>query len=298
MDRRILFRLVPIFAALLFVFFQYFSAEKITNPLTGQSARVALSREQEDRLGLQAYREVLSQERVVTSGPQYDQVRRVAERLARVTGAEARGFQWAVSVVDSPQKNAFCLPGGKIVVYTGILPITRTDAGLAAVLGHEMAHATLRHGGQRVLRQNMTQTLLQGAAISLSDLDYQQQRAIMAALGAGAQYGAILPFGREHENESDLLGLIYMARAGYDPREAVAFWQRMAAAHRGQQPPAFLSTHPSSGTRIQRLQEAMPRPKRNTPPRPAVDCQRPCRARISSIWSLWWSTPGSWFAWR
>ncbi len=254
---RNLLRLLPLIAAGLFVLFQYFSAEKITNPLTGKSTRVALSREEEDRLGLQAYREALSRERVITAGPQADQVRRVAGRLAAATGSDSRGFQWQESLVHSPQKNAFCLPGGKIVVYTGILPITRTDAGLAAVMGHEMAHATLRHGGQRVLRESLTQTLLGGAALSLSDLAPHQQRTVMAALGAGAKYGAILPFGRAHESEADELGLLYMARAGYDPREAIAFWHRMAAATKGQ-PPEFLSTHPSSGTRIERLQAALP----------------------------------------
>jgi metalloendopeptidase OMA1, mitochondrial len=246
---------------LLFVLFQYFSAESVTNPLTGKSERVALSREQEDRLGLQAYREVLSEERVIDSGPQVDQVRRVAERLAQATGHDGQGFQWQVSVVDSPQQNAFCLPGGKIVVYTGILPITQTDAGLAAVMGHEMAHATLRHGGQRVLRENLTQTLLSGAALSMADMDYQQQRAVMAALGAGAKYGAILPFSRGHESEADELGLLYMARAGFDPREAVEFWNRMASRENnsGGPPPEFMSTHPSNSTRIAGLQAALPK---------------------------------------
>ena len=258
MNRRILVRVIPILGAILFMLFQYYSAEKVTNPLTGESARVGLSRTQEDRLGLQAYQEVLSQERVVSSGPQVEQVKRVAARLAGATGEQGRDFQWAVSVVDSPQQNAFCLPGGKIVVYTGILPITRTDAGLAAVLGHEMSHATLHHGGQRVLRENLTQTLLSGAALSMADMSYDQQRTVMAALGAGAKYGAILPFGRGHENEADELGLLYMARAGYDPREALDFWKRMAAANPGQ-PPEFLSTHPSNGTRLQRLQAEMPR---------------------------------------
>lgn len=258
MNRRVLLRLLPLLLAGIFVFFQYFGAEKVTNPLTGESARVALSREQENALGLQAYQEVLSQENVVRDGPQVRQVREVARRLAQAIGRDGRGFEWEVNVVDSPQQNAFCLPGGKIVVYTGILPATRTDAGLAAVMGHEMAHAILRHGGQRVLRENLTQTLLTGAAFSLSDMDWNQRRAVMAALGVGAQYGAILPFSRGHESEADALGLIYMARAGYDPREAIGFWERMAEG-RSAQPPEFLSTHPSSGTRIQRLQAAMPK---------------------------------------
>jgi len=136
--------------------------------------------------------------------------------------------------------------------------VTKTDAGLAAVLGHEMAHATLRHGGQRVLRENMTQALLQGAAISISDMDYSQQRVIMGALGVGARYGSSLPFSRSHESEADALGLTYMARAGYDPREAIAFWKRMSQAN-SSAPPQFLSTHPSDSTRIARLEEEMPK---------------------------------------
>ncbi len=257
-NRRILFRIVPLLLAGVFVLFQYFSAEKVKNPLTGHSARVALSRSQEDALGLQAYQEVLSHERTITSGAQSETARRVAERLAQATGKDASGFDWRVSVVDSQEKNAFCLPGGKIVVYTGILPLTQTDAGLAAVLGHEMAHATLHHGGQRIFRDNLTQTLMQGAAVSIADMDYNQQRAIMGALGVGARYGASLPFGRKDESEADALGLIYMARAGYDPREAIAFWKRMSEASSGA-PPQFLSTHPSDATRIARLEDEMPK---------------------------------------
>ncbi len=251
-------KILPILIAAAVILFQYLSSEKVTNPETGQSARVGLSTQQEASLGLQSYRQVLAQSAVVESGPQFDQVTRVAKRLIPVTGDAARKFDWSVSVVQSRDQNAFCLPGGKIVVYTGILPITQNDAGLATVLGHEMAHATLRHGAQRVFQQNVTQTALQGAAYSISDMDYNQQRTIMGLLGAGAQFGVILPFGRGHESEADQLGVIYMARAGYDPRESITFWQRMAEAG-GRQSPEFLSTHPNHGTRIQRLKEHMPK---------------------------------------
>ena len=117
--------------------------------------------------------------------------------------------------------NAFCLPGGKIVVYSGIIPVAQSPAGLATVMGHEMAHATSRHGAQRVFQQNLTQTAMTGLAVSLADMDYKQQRAIMGALGAGAQFGILMPFGRQHETEADEIGLMYMARAGYDPRESL-----------------------------------------------------------------------------
>jgi predicted Zn-dependent protease len=150
------------------------------------------------------------------------------------------------------------LPGGKIVVYTGILPVTQNEAALATVMGHEMAHATSRHGSQRVFEQNLAQTAMSGVAMSLSDMDYDKQRAIMGALGAGAQYGVLMPFSRKHESEADEIGLLYMARAGYDPQESIRFWKRMENTG-GNQPPEFLSTHPSHGTRIQQLEAWMPK---------------------------------------
>jgi predicted Zn-dependent protease len=247
----------PLVIAGLVMLFQYCSSEKVTNPITGRSARVGLSSQQEQALGLQSFREVLSQSDVVESGPEHDLVVRVAERLAKATGNDAKDFEWAVSVVKSSQANAFCLPGGKIVVYTGILPYARSEAGLATVMGHEMAHAIARHGSQRLLRSSLAQTFLLGANFSMGDMDYRQRQTVMAALGAGAQYGVLLPFSREHESEADAMGLIYMARAGYDPREAIAFWERMEQAG-GDAPPEFMSTHPSHGTRIEQLKQRMP----------------------------------------
>jgi predicted Zn-dependent protease len=127
-------------------------------------------------------------------------VKRIASKLAQATGTQGAGFDWRVSLVDSPEQNAFCLPGGKIVVYTGILPIAGTEAGLATVMGHEMAHATSRHGAQRVLQQELAQTALIGAQISLSDMSPDTRRSVMGAIGAGAQYGVLLPFSRDHES--------------------------------------------------------------------------------------------------
>ena len=251
-------RVIPLLIAGIVILFQFLGAERFKNPETGQVERVAFSEEQEETLGMQAYQEVLSTAEVVESGPQAELVRRVAERIARQTGPSAANFNWQVSLVNNPQVNAFCLPGGKIVVYTGILPIAQTEAGLATVIGHEVAHATARHGAQRVFRNSLTQTALIGASFSLGDMDYGERRTIMGLLGAGAQFGVLLPFGREHEIEADQIGLLYMARAGYDPRESIAFWERMSEAG-GSQPPEFMSTHPSGGTRIQNLQEFMPR---------------------------------------
>lgn len=258
MSRRRRFTLLPLLLVGAFVLYQYFSAEKVTNPETGRSARVALSSDQEKALGVQAYREVLAQADTITSGAEYELGCRVAERLGPATGEAAKDFEWDVSLVRSADVNAFCLPGGKIVVYTGILAVSQTEAGLAAVMGHEMAHAVARHGSQRLLRNELSQSVLVGVGLSLGDMDYQQRQMVMAAPGAGATYGLILPFSRNHETEADEMGLLSMARAGYDPAEAIAFWERMSETG-GAQPPEFASTHPAHAARIADLRALLPK---------------------------------------
>ncbi len=255
-NNRIWIRVVPILLAVIVVVFRQCSAEKFTNDM-GRTAKMGLTPGQEATLGEQAYRDTLSKSSVITSGDDYDMVVRCARRLAGATGKAGANFKWEVSVVRSPQVNAFCLPGGKIVVYTGILPIARTETGLAVVLGHEMGHATLRHGSERILQQEAANTILTGVNYSMGDMDYGKRQVIMGALGAGAQYGVLNPFGREHESEADAIGLTYMARAGYDPSEAIAFWKRMSAAG-GKSPPEFLSTHPSHETRVHDLEARLP----------------------------------------
>ena len=257
MERRHI-KWLPLLLAGLFFAYQYFSSEKFVNPETGRKSHVAMSTREEASLGVQSYQQVLAQSESVNSGPELETVKRVASRLATATGKAGADFDWQVSLIRSSQANAFCLPGGKIVVYTGILPITQNEPALATVLGHEMAHATSRHGSQRVLEQNLAQTALTGVAMSLSDMDYDKQRAVMGALGAGTQFGVLMPFSRKHESEADEIGLLYMARAGYDPRDSIRFWQRMENAG-GAQPPEFLSSHPSHGTRIQQLEAEMPK---------------------------------------
>lgn len=259
--RRRSLTIFPLIIAIGFALFQYFGAEKVTIPETGRSVRVAMSTEQEQALGLQSYREVLSQSEVVRSGPEYETVTEVARRLAQAVGSAGAGFEWQVSLIRSDQINAFCLPGGKIAVYTGILPVAENEAGLAAVMGHEMAHAVARHGSQRLLRSSLAQTVMTGAQFSFSDMDWNQRRMIIAALGAGAQFGVLLPFSRQHETEADEMGVIYMARAGYDPEAAISFWERMQQAAGGAGAPEFASTHPSGETRIAHLREIMPRAK-------------------------------------
>jgi predicted Zn-dependent protease len=252
--------ILPIVIAALVFAFQYCSAPKFKNPETGKTVHVGLSEQQETALGLQSYEHVLATSNVLRDGPEHDLVVKVASRLTAIAGDSTRHFDWRVSVVRSPQVNAFCLPGGKIVVYTGLLPVAKTEEGLATVLGHEIAHATARHGAQRVFQNQLANTVLTGAQTSLAlrDMDPQKRQAVLAAVGAGAQFGVLLPFSRDHESEADEIGLMYMARAGYNPREAIGFWERMSA-NGGSQPPEFASTHPSHGTRIERLKKLMPR---------------------------------------
>jgi len=251
-------RFLPILFAAIAVGWVYLTSETFVNPETGRKSHVGLSEAQEQQLGLQSFREVVSHSSIVQSGPAYDVVRRVASRLVRVVDTGSEQYQWQVAVVQNPAQNAFCLPGGKIVVYTGILPIAQTEAGLATVLGHEIAHATSRHGAQRVFEQNAVQIAMMGIQGSMSDLDPQAQRQLLGMLGVGAQYGVVLPFSRKHELEADQIGLTYMARAGYDPRESVAFWKRMMAASQGSKPPELMSTHPADETRINQLEQLMP----------------------------------------
>lgn len=257
MERRHI-KWLPIVVAGIFFAYQYFTSERFVNPETGRASHVGMSTDQEAALGLQTYQQVLAESQTIGAGSELDMVRRVASRLAAATGKTGENFDWKVSLIRDNKQNAFCLPGGKIVVYTGIIPITQNEAGLATVLGHEMAHATSRHGAQRVLQQNLAQTALTGVAASLSDMDYDKQRAVMGALGAGAKFGVLMPFNRKHESEADEIGLLYMARAGYDPEESLRFWKRMDTAG-GNQPPEFLSTHPSHGTRITQLEALMPK---------------------------------------
>jgi predicted Zn-dependent protease len=232
----------------------------------GRRQLITLDPKEEAQLGLQAFREVLQKSDVVVDGPIVDAVRRVGRRLAdQADNSEFRKeidlndarFQWDFRVVRSNQVNAFCLPGGKVVVFTSLLPVCATEAGLATVMGHEIGHALARHGAERMAQEQLAQIGQYAAAASLGDLDPQQQRQVIAILGAGTQFGVLLPFSRKHESEADHIGLLLMARAGYDPQEAIGLWQRMEKLGGGQVP-EFSSTHPSHERRIEQLHGWMP----------------------------------------
>lgn len=233
----------------------------------GRVQVVAMNPAQEARLGVQAFQEVLSDARVVDRGPIVTAIQRIKDRLVRAT--ESEGFQqmigipipefdWQLEVVDDRQVNAFCLPGGKIVVYTAILPVAENDAGLATVLGHEIAHALAHHGAERMAQQQMVQIGLTSAGASMGDMNPASRRQLLQVLNAGANFG-ILSYSRKHESEADHVGLLLMAAAGYDPKESVRFWERMTKATGGENGrPEFMSTHPNHKTRIQDLTRWIP----------------------------------------
>jgi predicted Zn-dependent protease len=228
----------------------------------GRHQVVALSPQQESQLGAQAFQQVLHESDVVRDGPIVAAVRRIGSRLADTSNnkdvlarlqLKPQRFQWEYRVVRSRQVNAFCLPGGKVVVYTGILPAAETEDGLATVLGHEIGHALAHHGAERMAQQQLVQLGQFAVASSLGNLDPQQQREVMGLLGAGSQFGILLPFSRKHESEADHIGLLLMAAAGYDPREAIPFWERMGRIAGGGKRSEFTSTHPSHEHRIRDL---------------------------------------------
>ncbi|MDX2170275.1 MAG: M48 family metallopeptidase [Deltaproteobacteria bacterium] len=236
----------------------YYLTNQETVPITGRTQLVDMSREQEAALGLQSYQQILSQENVIQSGKVVDVVRTIGQRLATAAAPEDPGFEWEYNVIQSDQANAFALPGGKVAVYTGIVPIAQNADGLAIVMGHEIAHAIARHGAERIAHQKLVQLGTMAAGMAMSDMDQQTQHMVMGALGVGTQFGVLLPFSRDHESEADRMGLIFAARACFDPREAPKLWERMASAGPGGQPAEFMSTHPSHETRIRNFEAWMP----------------------------------------
>jgi predicted Zn-dependent protease len=171
---------------------------------------------------------------------------------------QLEGYKWEFNLVKGDQKNAFAMPGGKVVIFEGIMEIAEDEGGLATIMGHEIAHAVAGHGNERMSQQLATQLGGMALMVALSERPSQTQQLWMAAFGAGAQVGFLLPYSRMHESEADRLGLIFMAMAGYNPEHAVDFWQRMAAEKEGPSPPEFVSTHPADQTRIRQIQEWMP----------------------------------------
>jgi len=237
-----------------------------TVPITGRSQLNLVSDSEVNSLASNQYREIIAKGPLSTNSEQVAQTRRVGQRIQAAVEQYFRqqnksdqlaGYQWEFNVIQDKQQNAWCMPGGKVAVYTGILPITQDDNGLAVVLGHEIAHAVAKHGSERMSQGLLQQLGGQALSVALSSNAPATQQIALQAFGVGSQVG-LLKYGRNQESEADHLGLIFMALAGYNPDGAIAFWQRMEARSGGAAPPEFLSTHPSNGTRIADIQRELP----------------------------------------
>jgi predicted Zn-dependent protease len=234
-----------------------------TVPVTGRSQLTLLSAGEETQLGLTSFEQMKKETPISKDAAANALVQKVGKRIAAAAGPDMPNAQWEFVVFDSKDANAFCLPGGKVGVYTGILPITKDEAGLATVIGHEVAHAVARHGGERVSEAMVIQGVGNLLGAGLSKADPAWQAVASTAYGLGTTVGRELPHSRKQESEADQIGLIYMARAGYDPEAAVQFWQRFAEFNQqqGGSTPVFLRTHPTDETRIRQLKEWMPQAK-------------------------------------
>lgn len=228
------------------VFFVGLIAACVTTPISNKSAFIMIPIRQEIALGKQAYNQILKEEKDSDDKKTTALIKQVGLRIAKVSAMPNLG--WEFHLIESEQQNAFALPGGKVAVYTGLLPVAMNEAGLATVMSHEIAHVIARHGAQRMTRQLILTAGLMATSISFDNS--KQKKVIMAALGVGIVYGLTLPFSRANEAEADQIGLTYMARAGYDPNEAVRFWKRFANIKKGKNTPEFLSTHPADTRRI------------------------------------------------
>jgi len=238
------------------------------NAITGRNQLALISEVELQSMAVQEYRQFLSQNRVVSASSNKDaeMVRRVGQRLTSAItryysqkglASELEGFQWEYNLVDSKDVNAWCMPGGKIVVYTGLLPVTQNEAALAVVVGHEIAHAVAKHGNERMSQAMVAEGIgtIGGAVTSGNS---KVNSIFNSIYGPGATIGLLLPNSRKQELEADKFGLIFTAMSGYNPQEAVPLWERMQKMSNGQRPPEFLSTHPTEENRIARLKALMP----------------------------------------
>jgi predicted Zn-dependent protease len=242
-----------------------------TVPITGRKQMNLLPESQLVGMSLTSYTQFLSQNPALpASNSQAAQVKQVGDRIARAAtrylraqgaGDRVSGFKWEFNLVQSNEVNAWCMPGGKVVFYTGILPITQNIDGLAVVMGHEVAHAIARHGNERMSQGLMVEAGGMALDVALSQKSAQTRSLFAQAYGLGATVGAILPFSRMHESEADKLGLAFAAIAGYNVDEAAPFWQRMAKVGGGSRPPEFLSTHPDPQSRAKDILEYLPTAK-------------------------------------
>jgi predicted Zn-dependent protease len=238
-----------------------------TVPLTERKSLRLVPDSEIISMSYQQYAEVLKKSKLSNDQAKVQMVKRVGERIAKAAEellrelkmeSEIKDYKWEFNLIEDDKViNAWCMPGGKVAVYTGILPIAQDETGLAVVMGHEIAHALAKHGNERMSEALLIQLGGASLSVALAKQPGAAQQIFMAAYGMGAQVGFMLPYSRLHESEADRIGLIMMAKAGYDPREAIPFWQRMNEKG-GKRPPEFLSTHPAPETRIKQIQALIP----------------------------------------
>lgn len=241
-----------------------------TNPFTGEKSLNFVPNSNLFPTAFQQYGSFLKENKVIVGTPDAKRVENVgmkikaaAERWLKANGHPEylNGYQWEYKLIENKDVNAWCMPGGKIVFYTGILPITKDEAGLATVMGHEVSHALANHGAQRMSASQLQQIGAMGVAIATENKTVEEQQQWQQYYGLGSQFGVMLPFSRNHESEADKIGLTLMAIAGYNPETSISFWERMSASSKGNKPPEFMSTHPSDQTRIANLQKLIPAAK-------------------------------------
>jgi predicted Zn-dependent protease len=235
-------------------------------PLTGRSQLNMIPSSDMLAMSYQQYNVFLNENKLSTNTAEVNMVKRVGTNIQLAVekymadnnlSSRLHGYDWEFNLVENEQVNAWCMPGGKVVVYTGILPVTNDEGGLAVVMGHEIAHAIAEHGNERMSQQLLQQVGAVGLMVAMNDEPAETQALWLSVYGVGTSVGILLPYSRTQESEADHLGLIFMSMAGYDPYEAPAFWERMAESG-GPTPPEFLSTHPSYDTRIKNLNEWIP----------------------------------------
>ncbi len=240
------------------------------NPFTGKNTLALVSNSQILPSAFQQYNQFLSENKVITGTADAKRVETIgtkikvaAEKWLNANGQAGylNDYKWEYKLIENKDVNAWCMPGGKIVFYTGILPICKDDAGMATVMGHEVSHALANHGQQRMSAGLLQQVGGAGVAVATGNQDPKTQQLAMTAYGLTTQFGGMLPFSRNHESEADMIGLTLMAIAGYNPDQAVLFWGRMTANSGGKAPPEFMSTHPSDETRIANLKALIPQAK-------------------------------------
>lgn len=250
------------------VFLSFVLAGCAEVPITGRKQLSLVPSSLVTSMSIQEYNQFLSENKVSGNPQQVAMVKRVGQNIVAAVNEFCKtncdkdpfeGYQWEINLIEDKQVNAFAMPGGKVVVYTGILPVAQNEAGLATVMGHEIAHVFAGHGEERMSQGLLTQLGGMALSVALKNQPEATRNLFMTSYGLGAQVGVLLPYSRLHESEADRLGMIFMAMAGYNPNEAVEFWKRMASAKGDKAaPPEFLSTHPADETRIRKLQELVP----------------------------------------